>query len=109
MIPALLGLWRFYIGRPQLHMAHEIGETLLRLAQRSHDPALSVVAHYALGATELFLGVLPAARQHLEAGISLYTPDQRWAPRFVRGKIQGLPVVSMQRQPCRCWDTPIKP
>ena len=90
MIPALLGLWRFYIGRPQLHMAHEIGETLLRLAQRSHDPALSVVAHYALGATELFLGVLPAARQHLEAGISLYTPDQRCAPAFRTGQDPGV-------------------
>jgi tetratricopeptide (TPR) repeat protein len=90
MIPALLGLWRFSIGRPQLRMAHELGETLLRLAQRSHDPALAVVAHYALGATELFLGVLPAARQHLEAGLTLYTPDQRGAPAFRTGQDPGV-------------------
>ena len=30
------------------------------------DPALTVLAHYALGATWFWLGALPAARQHLE-------------------------------------------
>ena len=38
-----------FISRAQLHTAREFGDTLLRLAQRAHDPALSVVAHYALG------------------------------------------------------------
>jgi predicted ATPase len=47
-------------------------------------------AHYALGATALFLGVLPAARQHLEAGIRLYTPDQRGAPAFRTGQDPGV-------------------
>ena len=49
LVPVLFGLWRFYIVRPQLHTARELGETLLRLAQRAHDPALAVIAHYALG------------------------------------------------------------
>src|SRR5262249_9655044 len=52
----LFGLWRFYIGRPQLYKARELGETLLRLAQRTQDPALSVIAHQALGLTWLYLG-----------------------------------------------------
>lgn len=43
LVPVLFGLWRFYNTRAQLHTAREIGETLLRLAQRAHDPALSVV------------------------------------------------------------------
>ena len=68
LVPVLFGLWRFYIVRPQLHTAREIGETLLRLAQRAHDPALAVIAHYALGVTWFCLGALPAARQHLEEG-----------------------------------------
>jgi len=62
-----------------LHTAREIGDTLLHLVQRADDPALAVIAHYALGATWLFLGAFPAARQHLEAGIVRYTPDQRRA------------------------------
>ena len=49
LVPVLFGLWRFYNTRAQLHTARELGETLLRLAQRAHDPALAVVAHYALG------------------------------------------------------------
>ena len=28
LVPVLFGLWRFYVGRPQLHTAREIGETL---------------------------------------------------------------------------------
>jgi predicted ATPase len=87
---ALLGLWRFYAVRPRLHTAREIGDTLLRLAQRAHDPALVVLAHYALGATWMYLGGLSAARQHLDAGIACYTPDQRDTPAFRMGQDPGV-------------------
>ena len=90
LVPVLFGLWRFYLVRSQLHTARELGDTLLRLAQRTDDPALSVSAHYALGGTWLFLGALPAARQHLEAGIAHYTPDQRRAPVFRMGHDPGV-------------------
>jgi predicted ATPase len=90
LIPVLFGLWRFYIGRLQLHTAREIGETLLRLAQCAHDSALVVIAHYALGLTWFTLGVLPAARQHLEERIVCYTPDQRRAPVFHIGQDPGV-------------------
>jgi predicted ATPase/class 3 adenylate cyclase len=90
LAPVLYGLWRFYLGRSQLHTARELSETLLRLAQGAHDPALAVVAHNALGVTWLFLGALPAARQHLEAGIARYTPDQRRAPVFRMGQDLGV-------------------
>src|SRR4029450_9428338 len=56
LVPVLLGLWRYYVTRPQHQTAREIGETLLRLAQRTDDPALAVVAHYALGVTWFCLG-----------------------------------------------------
>jgi class 3 adenylate cyclase/predicted ATPase len=79
LVPVLCGLWRFYLVRLQLHTARELGETLLRLAQHTDDPALSVIAHYALGVTWWHLGALPTARQHLEEGIARYTPDQRRA------------------------------
>jgi predicted ATPase len=45
----LYGLWRFYAVRLQLYTAREIGDTLLRLAQRAHDSTLAVLAHNALG------------------------------------------------------------
>jgi predicted ATPase len=90
LVPVLFGLFRFYLVRSQLHTAQELGETLLRLAHQSHDPALAVIAHYALGASWFWLGALPAARQHLEEAIARYTPDQRRAPAFRIGNDPGV-------------------
>jgi class 3 adenylate cyclase/predicted ATPase len=90
LAPALFGLWRFYIVRPQFHTTREIGETLLHLAQRADDAALVVIAHYALGVTALWLGTLPAARMHLETGSAHYTPDQRRALVFRTGQDPGV-------------------
>ncbi|MFL5513104.1 MAG: AAA family ATPase, partial [Gemmatimonadales bacterium] len=90
LVPVLYGLYRFYVGRLQLHTAREIDETLLRLAQRAEDPALAVIAHYALGTTWLFFGALPAARLHLEEAIARYTPDQHRAPVFRMGQDPGV-------------------
>jgi predicted ATPase len=73
-----------------LHTARELGETLLRVTQRAHAHALAVIAHYALGSTWLWLGDLPTARQHLEEGIALYTPDQRRALVFRMGQEPGV-------------------
>jgi predicted ATPase len=63
-----------------LQTAREIGDTLLRLAQQTHDPALLVIAHSALGWTWFYLGMLPVARMHVEAAMAHDTPDQRRAP-----------------------------
>jgi predicted ATPase len=90
LVPILFGLWRFYGTRSQFHTARELGETLLRLAQRAEDPALAVIAHYAFGFTWCCLGALPAARQHLEEAIAHYTPDQRRAPVFRIGQDPGV-------------------
>jgi class 3 adenylate cyclase len=38
LVPVLFGLWRYYIARPQLHTARELGDTLLRLAHQADDP-----------------------------------------------------------------------
>jgi predicted ATPase len=90
LAPVLFGLWRFYLARSQLHRARELGDALLRLAQRTDDPALAVVAHQALGAAWLFLGAMSTARQHLEAGIALYAPEQRRTLVFRIGQEPGV-------------------
>src|SRR5207249_4153846 len=90
LVPVLFGLWRFYLAGAQLHTARELGETLLRLAQHADDPAFSFLAHLTLGVTWFFLGVLPTARLHLEAGITRYTPDQRRALVFRMGQDPGV-------------------
>jgi predicted ATPase len=90
LVPVLFGLWRFYLAGAQLHTARELGETLLRLAQHADDPAFSVLAHLTLGVTWFFLGALPTARLHLEAGITRYTPDQSRALVFRMGQDPGV-------------------
>jgi class 3 adenylate cyclase/predicted ATPase len=90
LVSVLFGLWRFYLVRPQLHTARELGETLLRLAQCANDPALAALAHYALGVVWLCLGALPAARTHLEEAIAHYTPDQRRSLAFHIGQDPGV-------------------
>jgi predicted ATPase/class 3 adenylate cyclase len=90
LVPVLCGLSRFYAARSQFQTARELGETLLRLAQRADAPALAVIAHYTLGTTWFYLGALPAARQHLEAGIARYTPDQHRALVFRAGLDLGV-------------------
>jgi predicted ATPase len=90
LVPVLFGLWRFYLVRAQLHTARDLGETLLRLAQQAHDPALAVIVHYALGNAWFYLGALSAARQHVEEGIARYTPDQRRALVFRMGQDPGV-------------------
>jgi predicted ATPase len=89
-VQILLGLWRFAVVRPQLHTARAIGETLLRLAHRADDPALAVIAHYALGTACFYLGAFPTARLHLEASIAHYTPDQRHTLVFRMGSDPGV-------------------
>jgi predicted ATPase len=98
LVPVLFGLWRFYLVRSQLHTARELGETLLRLAQRAADPALAVIAPYALGSTWLWLGALPAAHQHLEEGIAHYTPDQHRALMFRMGQDPGVACRAIAAQ-----------
>ena len=78
----------------QLHTARELGETLLRLAQRARAPSLFVIAHYALGVPCVWLGALPTARLHLEASLARYTPDQRCVPVYRMGVDPGVGCCS---------------
>src|SRR5262249_30751347 len=77
LIPVLFGLWRFYLQRAELQTARELAEQSLSLAERVRDPARRLRAHNTLGVTLFFLGELASAREHLEQGIALYSPQQR--------------------------------
>jgi predicted ATPase len=70
IFPVLGGLVSFYINRGELQTARELGEQMLRLAQRGHDPARLADAHIQLGNALFSLGEFGAARPHLEQGIS---------------------------------------
>ena len=98
LAPALYGLWQMYILRAEYQTAHELGQQLFMLAQRAPDLALLPAAHRALGEPLLRQGEFPAAREHLELGISLYDPEQQHGQAFLYGLDPGVALRSMAAQ-----------
>lgn len=94
LAPVLLGLWRFALVRANLPQARTLGEQLLGLAQRATDPALLVVAHYALGVTLFWCGHLVRALTHLEAGSAHYDPRQHHTLAFQSGQDPGVACLA---------------
>jgi len=92
LFPVLWGLGTLYVAGT----AHELGEQLLRLAQRRHDSALLVEAHYALGFTLFHLGEPAPARTHLEQGSALYDAQQHHSLAFSYGSFDpGVACLSI--------------
>ena len=90
LFSALLGLRRFYFMRGALQTAHDLGEQLLRLAERLDDRGLRLRAHQMLAEGLLFLGEFAQARAHAEQGITLYDPQQHRAHVFRYGNDSGV-------------------
>jgi DNA-binding winged helix-turn-helix (wHTH) protein/tetratricopeptide (TPR) repeat protein len=70
------GLLRVYNTRGAGQTARALGEQLLSLAQRLHDPDLLLEAHHILGLNLFHGGALAAARPHLEQGLQLCEPQR---------------------------------
>ncbi len=74
--PVLYGMWGFRIVRAEHQTARTLGEELLHLAEKEHDPALLVVAHSTLGETLFYMGEVAAARRHCEQSMAHYDAQQ---------------------------------
>jgi predicted ATPase len=92
LFPTMWGLWRFYNGRGgrALPTAWELGEQLMRLAQRAADPTYLLEAHEALGQTLFHMGDYATARTHLEQGITLTDPTTQRALALRCGVAPGV-------------------
>jgi len=90
LFSALWGLWAYYAVRGELQRGAELSRRMLYSAQGSQDPALLLIAYRARGATDFFLGELPAARCHIEAGLRLYDRQQHAELAFVYGEDMGV-------------------
>jgi predicted ATPase len=86
----ILGLWRCYIARSELHRSRELGEMLLRLSSLNSNSAHAVVAHLAFGNSSLLLADYSTARQHFEQGISNYAPEHRHIQMFRDAQDPGV-------------------
>jgi class 3 adenylate cyclase/predicted ATPase len=77
--PVLYGTWAFQLVGADYQTARKLGEQLLHLAEKEHDPALLVEAHFTLGLTLLYMGEVVAARKHCEQGVAHYDAQRHRA------------------------------
>ena len=88
----LASLWSFDHANGQLRESRLLADRLLVLAWRMESDLASAVAHNAMGASQLWMGEFPAAREHLEIAAKGFDGD---LPRYLR--MMQAPVT-----PSRC-------
>jgi predicted ATPase/class 3 adenylate cyclase len=106
LFPALWGLCRFYQNLGALPAAREIGEQLLRLAQRVAAPTHLLEAHDALGIILSNLGDYPTARTHLEQGIVLTDPAVQRMLAERQGEAPGVHCLAVAANTLWCLGYP---
>jgi predicted ATPase len=92
MFGVLAGLWSFDHANGQLRESRLLAERLLVMAWRMETDLATAVAHNAMGASQLWLGEFPAAREHLEIAANVFDRD---LPRYV-------PMMQTPVTPSRC-------
>ena len=104
LVSVLFGLWRFYITRAQKHKARELGEALTRLADKSEDQALAVIAHYALGASLLLPG---RTVRGIDSTSMLGLPSTHQSngvlPCFAAPRTRVSPAEATRQNAFGCW------
>ncbi|NOT54897.1 MAG: hypothetical protein HOP18_09855 [Deltaproteobacteria bacterium] len=94
LFPVLAGLWAFHHVRGEIRTARELGEQLLGLAHREHDPTLLVEAYWIMLSTLFPLGEFGEAQAHLTRSLALYDAQRYDSPVFLYGGIE-LEVFSL--------------
>jgi predicted ATPase/class 3 adenylate cyclase len=85
LFPVLFGVQTSQQVRGEFVPARELGEQLLDLAQREHDPALLMQAYRALGSVLFHLGEFGAAQAHLAQSLALYDAQRHHSQVFLYG------------------------
>jgi predicted ATPase len=86
----LLGLRRFHFMRGKLQTAYTLGEQLLTTAQNLQDPTYLSRAHVMHGETLYWLGEFARAREHCQAGMALYDPQEHRSHVSLYGHDTGV-------------------
>jgi TOMM system kinase/cyclase fusion protein len=73
---ALLGLAGVHVVRAEPAKTQDLGEQLLKLAQRQRDPVSFLAAYHQLGGATFGLGAFALAREHLAQTRVFYDPRQ---------------------------------
>jgi DNA-binding winged helix-turn-helix (wHTH) protein/predicted ATPase len=71
-LPALFGLWVYYLVSGEIDVARELAEReCVPLAETAMDPALLLPSHHALGVTMFHLGDFSKTLVHIDQSLSL--------------------------------------
>lgn len=96
LVPAYLGLVRYYAIHGELQTADELGDKLLTLAQRLQDPLLLPTAHATQGGVRFFLGNFTAARIQTEQAVGRYDVQKHGSLIFLYGEDPGVMGLTAQ-------------
>jgi predicted ATPase len=91
---ALWGLWGRALSGSAFQVAHELAAQLSTLAQGTHDPALLIEAHMALGHPLFWRGEFAASGPHYSRGLALYDPQGHRSNAFRYGEDPGMVFLS---------------
>jgi DNA-binding winged helix-turn-helix (wHTH) protein/predicted ATPase len=106
LFPTLQGLCEFYRNRGALQTARELGEQLVRLAQRTAVPTLRLEAHIALGTTLFHLGEYVTAWSYLEQGIALTHQTAQPSLAHRQGVAPGVRCLALAANTLWCLGFP---
>lgn len=87
LFPILAGLAKFSLTRAELETAYDAGQHGLHQAHHNRDPVQQTVAHWITGASLFWQGTMVAAREHMETGLALFSPES------YRAQLERYPVV----------------
>jgi len=86
----LMGLFLYYVNRPNFQTSYELGKQFFNLAQQTGDDTILLQAHMVLGVTLFWLGQFTQARSHLEQSLALYDPQKHRAMALRYGQDSGV-------------------
>ena len=87
---AVWGLAVFYHARNELDTAIAMGRSLVEVAERASDPALTISASISVGCPQLWQGKFAACLEWTERAIALYDPEQHRGLAYVYGENPGV-------------------
>ena len=94
IVPALFGLWRYYVGRGDCNITRDLGRQILDIGEDAGDQAAVVLGHYGLGYALFCHGDLEDAGIHLEAGYRAYDRRLRQELSFRLGQDPGVACLA---------------
>jgi TOMM system kinase/cyclase fusion protein len=90
LVPALAGLFGFFVVRGDLRTATALARRFLGLGQQAGDTGIILFGQYYLGLTSFYQGGLSSARAHLSESVGLYDSEKHRFLAFQFGADGGV-------------------